>query len=92
MRRFRFGWLLVVGVGVLFIGVALASGAADTPLSDHPGVVQAEDCAEAAADVPGVEAAVQTGDNPCLDCHTDEERLTELAVEEETESLSEGPG
>ncbi len=28
----------------------------------------------------------------CLDCHTDQERLTALAVEEEKVSLSEGPG
>jgi len=28
----------------------------------------------------------------CLDCHTDQERLTALAVEKEKVSLSEGPG
>jgi len=28
----------------------------------------------------------------CLDCHTNQERLTELAVEEEVVSLNEGPG
>lgn len=31
-------------------------------------------------------------DQACLDCHTNQERLTELAVEEEVVSLSEGPG
>jgi hypothetical protein len=32
-------------------------------------------------------------DQACLDCHTDEDRLKELAVEEESpETLSSGPG
>lgn len=39
-------------------------------------------------------AQVEFTDQACLDCHTDQARLQELAVEEEDEgeSLSEGPG
>ncbi len=39
-------------------------------------------------------AQVAFTDQACLDCHTDQARLQELAVEEENEgeSLSEGPG
>lgn len=31
-------------------------------------------------------------DQACLDCHTNQELLIELAVEKESESLSSGPG
>jgi hypothetical protein len=34
----------------------------------------------------------QADDDACPDCHTNEKRLQELAVEEEVENLSEGPG
>ena len=36
--------------------------------------------------------AVALANAGCLQCHTDEEQLRALAVEEEVESLSEGPG
>jgi len=36
--------------------------------------------------------AVALANAGCLQCHTDEEQLRSLAVEEEVESLSEGPG
>jgi hypothetical protein len=64
--------------------VALASdpvedGGADALVSDDAGAL--------AADIPPFV------DFACLECHTDQARLLELAVEEEeTESLSEGPG
>ena len=100
MKLFRYVWLLVLLAGLLFVGAAFASDTA-APEADG-GVVMGlvDDC----DDEPGPSASIvelpdavliarQSDDQACRDCHTNEELLKELAVEEEaTESLSEGPG
>lgn len=47
----------------------------------------------AAGAAPAAQTLEPFTDQACLDCHTDEARLRELAVEEESpEALSSGPG
>lgn len=101
-KHFSIITLLVV-IGSLLIAAALASCAPDTSAPElNSEVAQIESADEQANS--DTESASYTGtgdeinrveftDQACLDCHTDEVRLQELAVEEEdTESLSEGPG
>jgi hypothetical protein len=99
MKKMRFVWLWMIGIGLLFVGATLVSSAENMPAADHSVLAQAEDdcppngtvaasVSDGDADLP----SAQTGENPCLDCHTNAERLKELAVEEEKVSLSEGPG
>ena len=85
MRRFRYVWLMLIGLGGLLIGAALMMSAAD-----HQ-VLAEDDCADQPVAVAAAQSPAQSG-NPCLDCHTDEARLKDLAVEPVTESVSEGPG
>lgn len=81
--------------------LALAGLSACAPDTSAP-VLQARIVAPAAAEATA-EATVQTAaaaptplvfeDGACLECHTDQERLTELALPvEEVESHSSGPG
>jgi hypothetical protein len=85
-RFFRYVWLVMIGLGGLLIGAALMNfGSGRQALAD-------DDCADQPVVVAAAaQPAAQTG-NACLDCHTDEARLKELAVEVVTESVSEGPG
>ena len=98
MKLFRYVWLLVLLAGLLFVGAAFAS---DTATPDGgTAMALADDC----EDEPGASVSIdelpnaalisgQSDDQACRDCHTNEELLKELAVEEEAgESLSEGPG
>jgi hypothetical protein len=57
-------------------------------------VVMALSTAGAVAGEPALAEREPFTDQACLDCHTDEDRLTELAVVEEVahEALSSGPG
>jgi hypothetical protein len=105
MKQHHGLWLFVVIGAWLLVGAALASCAPDTSApelnteartenlvtpTDPVEVAQADpaDTDSPAADVP---AAVS--DTYCLDCHTNQEIMQGLAVEEETgEALSEGPG
>lgn len=67
------------------------SGAA--PVIDES--VSVENCADTDADSVSAETSppLQNSDQACLDCHSDQERVQALAVEEvAAESLSEGPG
>jgi hypothetical protein len=85
-RFVRYIWLVMIGLGGLLIGAALMSFA-----SGHQALAE-DDCADQLVTVAAAaQPAAQTG-NACLDCHTDEARLKELAVEVVTETVSEGPG
>ncbi len=56
-------------------------------------VVMAFGTASAVVGEPAAAEREAFTDQACLDCHTDEDRLTALAVEEEApEALSSGPG
>ncbi len=95
-------WLLLILGMLLLVGAALASCAPDTSAPERQvHVAQLGESGDQAADttlsnVADSSASIQPvefTDTACLDCHTDEERLKELAVEEEVpETLSSGPG
>ena len=86
------------------IAVALAGGAPDTsapelqPRQSTPVVVaEATDEPDQTPTLSPAEfaltaEAVALANAGCLQCHTDEDQLRTLAVEEEVVSLSEGPG
>lgn len=93
--------------GLLIAAAALASCAPDTsapelqprrepvaPAGEVEGAAGEPDetLAPGAADVALTAQAVALANAGCLQCHTDEEQLRSLAVEEEVVSLSEGPG
>lgn len=98
-------WLsFVIGAGLL-IGAALAACAPDTSAPElnvearterlvtptQPVEVAQADPAE--TDSPAADVPAAVADIYCLDCHTNQVIMQGLAVEEEeTESLSEGPG
>ncbi len=68
---------LLFAAGTTFIAFGLLVAAAFTP----------QDCASAQ------EATPQQPDQACIDCHSDEARLRELATEDVVvEPVSEGPG
>jgi hypothetical protein len=89
MNRSRFVrhfWLVMIGLGGLLIGAALMS------FGNGRQALAEDDCADRPLTVAAAaQPPAQTG-NACLDCHTDEARLKDLAVEEVTETVSEGPG
>ncbi len=101
MKQHHGLWLFVVIGAWLLVGAALASCAPDTSAPElntearlenlvtptDPVEVAQADTDSQAADVP---AAVT--DIYCLDCHTNQTIMQGLAVEEEVETLSEGPG
>ncbi|MEW6577837.1 MAG: hypothetical protein AB1435_01450 [Chloroflexota bacterium] len=91
-------WLLLITGALLLVGATLVSGAeqaagdecdpASAGGSDGPAPFAAT-AWEAETDL----ALLQAAGEGCLNCHADQERVKELAVEEETgETLSEGPG
>ena len=95
-------WSLLVVVGMMVVA-ALAGCAADTTapeLQPRPTDENAPTPVAALAqnDEGGMAMTgegtpeVEFTDFACLDCHTDEEQLKALAVEEKKENLSEGPG
>lgn len=100
-RYLRFSTLLVA-IGLLFVLAALTSCAPDTSAPEINSEVaqnvaddQTPSDASDSDDNENGKAIAQIAftDQACLDCHTDDVRLQELAVEDEpTESLSEGPG
>lgn len=95
MHKYRtLGWLVALA-GVLL----LAGCAPDTSAPElQPTVMSASPTAEqgvAVADTSGGAqvARVEFTDTACLACHTNQDILKALAVEDETpESLSSGPG
>lgn len=66
----------------------IAPAGADAGAADEPDLTPTLNAAEIALTAQAV-ALANAG---CLQCHTDEEQLRSLAVEEEVVSLSEGPG
>ncbi len=102
MKKHHVLWLLIAAAGLLLVAAGLAGCAPDTTAPElQAQAVEAQlptdlpDDTVPVSDQPGqaVEVPVFT-DTACLDCHTDEDRVQELAVEEEPdeESLSSGPG
>jgi hypothetical protein len=93
-------WLLLILGTLLLVGAALTSCAPDTSAPERQvHVAQPGDSGDQSADTTvsntgtGAVEPVEFTDTACLDCHTDEGRLKELAVEEvAAESLSSGPG
>jgi hypothetical protein len=89
---------LFVVMGLFVVAAILVSGCArDTDAPE----LQVEELSVAETEEPGDSDITLTttdmhlepfSDFACLDCHTDQEELVELAVEEEVVSLSEGPG
>jgi hypothetical protein len=97
----RYIWLLVVLGSGLLIGAVLASCAPDTSAPELQARAESDQLGaqnEAPSQFTSAEsgtpiAVVEFTDFACLDCHSDEALVKELAVEEEEEeSLSSGPG
>ena len=109
MKRYPGLYFLMVIAGAFFIGAALTSCSPDktapefTPSEDAMSEPTVSDDVMESVPVDDNSLDTVTGgvavadatftDFVCLDCHSNQELLQELAVEEEsTESLSEGPG
>lgn len=103
MRRYASISTLLVVLGLLMLVAALTSCAPDTSAPEFNSEIAQGDSADdqVASDTADSDetdsgkaiAQIAFTDQACLDCHTDEARLQELAVEDEpTEELSEGPG
>ncbi|MBN1964441.1 MAG: hypothetical protein JW910_07330 [Anaerolineae bacterium] len=89
MQNYRRVAVLTIAGGLLLAGAALARTVSDAgapELLAPVTVAQASDL-----DAQPVALALPT-DAACRACHADQERLKELAVEEEAASLSSGPG
>lgn len=88
--------MILIALGVVLIGCTPDKSA---PTLEPIATIPSNEAAEpeaiqvAAVGTPIVEVPPFT-DTECLDCHTDQQALIELAVEEENvhESLSSGPG
>ena len=97
----KYIWLLIVLGSGLLIGAVLASCAPDTSAPELQARAESEQL-EVTEETPSQPSNTASGtpiamvafsDFACLDCHSDETRVKELAVEEEeVESLSTGPG
>ncbi len=85
-------WLLLVVGALLLVGATLASGAEpDASVACEPESAGG-DALPATAWAAETDLLQAAGEG-CLNCHADQERVKELAVEEEVdESHSEGPG
>ncbi len=97
MKRHRTFWYLFGIGGLLLLGAALAGCRPDTTAPELQQVAQAEQLTppSASTDVEAgtTDAAlVEFTDQACLTCHTNQDILKALAVEEEKVSLSSGPG
>ncbi len=97
MKRHRSIWLLLGIGGLLLLGAALTGCRPDTTAPELTKVVQAEQPTPSNAST-GVEVGitdttqVEFTDQACLNCHTNQDILMALAVDEPEVSLSSGPG
>ncbi len=86
----------LLGLGSLLLGVLLVGCMARPEITPLPPSPMMPVIPTQAAEVVSTEApteAASADDSACVSCHTDQERLTALAVEPESaESLSEGEG
>ena len=97
MKRHRRFWLLLGIGGLLLLGAALTGCRPDTTAPELTKVAQVEQPTPSNA---STDVEVSTSDTPlveftdqaCLDCHTNQDILKALAVEETQVSLSSGPG
>ena len=87
-------WLLLVVGALLLVGATLASGAEqDASVVCEPESAGGNALPAAAWIAETNLALLPAAGEGCLNCHADQERVKELAVEEEVdESHSEGPG
>lgn len=102
--RLRVVSILLLALSLLMVSMALISCAPDTSAPVLPDIeasdISTPDSVSVAAvpevvSLPGtlVPTVEPFTDTECLDCHTDQEKLIELALpEEEEDSLSSGPG
>ena len=97
MKRHRRFWLLLGIGGLLLLGAALTSCRPNTTAPELQQVAQAEQLTPPSVSTP-VEVGsagttlVEFTDQACLTCHTNQDILKALAVDEEQVSLSSGPG
>lgn len=90
----------LLGLGLLLIGagIAISSCSPDTsaptlmPRPTSDGALIPQDGVVTVAEASAAFSVEPFTDFACLDCHTDEARLRELAVDKVKETLSEGPG
>lgn len=93
MNARRSAWLLV-GLGLFMaLGATLVSCAPDTTAPALQIQLTAAPDSDSAVQPTAVAMADESReDQACLDCHTNQELLAELAVVEEVVSLNSGPG
>lgn len=92
MNARRSAWLLI-GLGLFMaLGATLVSCAPDTTAPTLQTQLTAAPDADAAQPTVVAMNDEAREDQACLDCHTNQELLVELAVEEEVVSLNSGPG
>lgn len=94
--RFSAGLFGLAGT-VLILGGLMAACAPDTSaptLQARPQPAETEEPAAVSMEILPANVLLEPfTDQECLDCHTDQNLLTELALPDEVvESLSEGPG
>lgn len=94
----RYSALLLIAFGLSMMSVAALANAANTSSlqSQTHAAISDSDAQQSDTLITHPSSTSNTAeftDQPCLDCHTDQERLVELAVEDEVvEAPSEGPG
>ncbi|MCB9436432.1 MAG: hypothetical protein H6673_05480 [Anaerolineales bacterium] len=93
MNARRSAWLLI-GLGLFMaLGATLVSCAPDTTAPALQIQLTAAPDNDTAAQPTAVAMDTENReDQACLDCHTNQELLAELAVEEVVENLNSGPG
>lgn len=94
----RYSALLLIAFGLSMMSVAALANAANTssPQPQIQAAISNSNAQQSDTLIAHPSSTTNTAeftDQPCLDCHTDQERLVELAVEDEVvEVPSEGPG
>lgn len=98
-QRLKIGLLLATGIMSVAGGVLVAYAADGSPETASAGVPECDTSAVRVASIsyPSQQSQVSLPEDftdlACIDCHTDQARLTQLAKpQEDAEKLSEGPG